>query len=122
MVSKITDPIIEALEKGRIKKFGEGARELNLAPATVKEFQQGAAYPDAARAAVKLSTPEVIVDALNRTGLSAEYQHHLNCVWGWGQIVIQGRRLNAKLDELLAQARKHKKEDEAQTKTVPVGG
>lgn len=110
MLQELTDALIDSAEEARVDKWTGKVREAKLPEKLQREVSADAKFPAPAKRGLKLSLPHAAAHALNKTGLGSEYQHEVCCVTCLAAILVQGRRLSAKLDELIESSKPAEKE------------
>jgi hypothetical protein len=116
---EFTDELVEAAEETRVKNFAAKAAEAKLPEKVGREVVKDSHFPAVAKRGLKLSTPKVAAKWLNKAGISAEYADEVTLAGSLLAIVIQGRRLIAKLDELIAAAKAPPPEPQKKTEAKP---
>jgi hypothetical protein len=112
MLKEFTDEIVNAAEDGRVMRFVTAAHQAQVPEPVLKEIAQDARFPAGFKKSVQIATPRVAAKWLNKAGISGEYADEVALVTALGAIMVQGRRLQAKLDELVALAKQPKLEPE----------
>lgn len=112
MIQQFTNEIINTLEASRVNKLTTIAREGGLPSDLVKRVREGAAYQPAAKIGLQDSVPRVACKYLNKTGVSAEYAEEVKLVGSLAAVMLQGRKLQATLEEMIEQTRKLREQNE----------
>lgn len=119
LLQELTDGIVDALEERRIEKFTGKARQAALPPELVREISQDARYPVVGKKGLKLSLPQVGAKLANKAGISAEHLPEIVLAKALTLNLISGRRLEAKLDKLIAQNEAAKAEEAKKEQKQP---
>lgn len=103
MLQELTDGIVDALEERRVEKFTAKAKQAELPDKLIREVGHDAQYPVIGKKGLKVALPQVGCKLANKAGISAE--HLPEVILGKALVLnfIHGRRLEAKLDKLIAQ-------------------
>lgn len=117
MLQELTDGIVDALEERRIEKFIGKARQAELPEKLVREIGQDARYPVVGKKGLKIALPQVGAKLANKAGISAEHLPEVILAKALTLNLISGRRLEARLDKIIAQneAAKEAERKEKQT-------
>lgn len=102
MLRQLTDAVIETLEDGRAGQLSTKAREAKLPAAVVNEIERDAAFPPVPKKMMMVSSPRVAAKWLNKSGVSAEHSDELALATSLAAILVQGKKLNQRLAELIA--------------------
>jgi uncharacterized protein YidB (DUF937 family) len=113
-LAPLFEETIDAAQAKRIKKLSEAAKEAGLGQKVAQEIAKDAEYPTAAKTALNRSGPKAVAKLLNRTGISGKYSDEGLALFGLVSIFLQGHRLEAKLDALVAEAKRLREEQEKQ--------
>ena len=107
-IKPLVEKMMEAAEQGRLAKFAAKTQQLGDMPKLIKEIQDDAHFPPEAKAMLSISLPRMAAKWLNKSGLSAEYQDEIACGTAVLLIVQHNRKIDQKLDKLIAAATKAK--------------
>jgi len=121
MLKEFTDELVDTAEQKRVNKFEAKAKEAGLSQNLVSEIRQDSHYQPAGKKTVKTSLARCGAKWLNEAGISSKYQDEVKLIAGWGAIVIQGRRLESKLDKLIELKNKKLEETAEQEQRERVG-
>ncbi len=119
MLEELTDGIVDALEERRIERFVDKARQAELPDRLVKEIGQDARYPVIGKRGLKIALPQVGAKLANKAGISAEHLPEVILAKAVTLNLISGRRLEAKLDKLIAQNEAAKAEEKKRERPLP---
>ena len=111
---------MDAAEQGRVAQFVGKCEAAKLLPKLIREIEKDAAFPKAAVVLLKRSLPRLAAKWLNKAGISAEWQDELACVTAVLLIVQHDRKLSAKLQELIAAAKREAAPKEPEKKPAPL--
>ncbi len=103
MLQELTDGIVDALEERRIEKFSGKARQAELPEKLIREISQDARYPVIGKKGLKIALPQVGAKLANKAGISAEHLPEVILAKAIALNLVSGRRLEARLDKLIAQ-------------------
>jgi hypothetical protein len=103
MLAELTDGIVDALEERRVEKFLGKARQAELPEKLVRQIGDDARYPVIGKRGLKVALPQVGAKLANKAGISAEHLPEVVLIKAMTLNLISGRRLEAKLDKLIAQ-------------------
>lgn len=103
---------LDAAESKRVKTLTEAAIEAGLGLKVAQEIAKEAEYPAAAKTALNKSGPRAVAKLMNRIGVSGKYSDEGLAVFGLVSILIQGQRLEAKIEVLIAEAKKAREEEQ----------
>jgi len=98
----LCDQLLAAVEEGRLSAFIARCTEAGLSQRLVKEIEQDARFPRAAKVLLSRSLPRLAAKYLNRAGLSAAWEDEVAVLSGIIILVQHDRRLQARLAELIA--------------------
>jgi hypothetical protein len=121
MLREFTDELIQALEDTRVSKFAGAASEAGLPKQIVTTIANDCRWPAGSKRVLQAATPRVACKYLNKSGVSAEWADEVALVTAAGSIVIQGRKLQNKIQELI-DTWKAKQAENEKTKTTPPPG
>jgi len=108
MLRSLSDELINTAEAARIAQVAGKIKEAELPEKIAREVMKDVPYKPVYKKMLMLSTPEVAAKGLNKLGISAEYKDEVTFVTSLAAILLQGRTLNAKLDELIAEVKASK--------------
>lgn len=103
LLQELTDGIVDALEERRVEKFRGKARAAELPDKLVKEISSDAQYPIIGKRGLKMALPQVGAKLANKAGISAEHLPEAILLKALTLNWLHGRRLEARLDKLIAQ-------------------
>lgn len=121
MIKDFTDELVEAMEVGRVTKFTTLARDGGLPSAAVSKIKEDSHYHRASKAGLQSSIPRLACKYLNKTGVSGEYAEEVKLVGSMTAIFLQGRKLQATLEELIEQTRKLREQNERKNQSQAAG-
>ena len=94
-------------------------KQLGDMPKLIKEIEEDAHFPEAAKVLLVTSLPRLAAKWLNHSGISAEYQDEISVMTAILLIVQHRRQTLSRLDKLIAEQKKSKepepKKDPQQT-------
>lgn len=96
------EQLIEAAEESRVGNFIGKCSEAGLTGKLVKEIQEDAHFPKAAKVLLCRSLPRLAAKWMNKSGLSAEYEDEVAVVSALLLIVQNDRKLANRLEEVIA--------------------
>lgn len=114
MVKEFSDELVAAWEEHRVSKFTSAGKEAALPEPLIRQIRTDCRFQDGSRRVVQKAIPRVACKWLNRAGVSAEYADEVALVTALGAILVQGRKLQTKLDEIIEQKRKLEDEQKKQ--------
>lgn len=88
-----------------VKRLTSKAAEAKLLPAVLKEIEKDARWSPATHTMLKQSMAPLAAKYLNKTGVSAEYQHEVTFGFAVVAILRGQSALESKLDTLIADER-----------------
>lgn len=106
MIREFTDVVVDAAEAKRVSSLTGAAREGGLPENTIKRIEKDSHYPAPAKTSLQIALPRLTAKYLNKAGISAEYADEAALLTSLGAILVQGRKLQATLDELIETNRK----------------
>lgn len=113
----LLDELIDTAEAGRVEKFRNLVAEAQFPEKVVKEISSDARMAPALKRSMQLTAPRAVAKAANRLGVSSKYSDEGILVTALLANWIQGRRLMARVEKLIAE---HKAAQEAEKKKSEV--
>jgi len=105
IIKPLVEDLLEAAEEGRVAQYAAKCKELGDMPKLIKEIQDDAHFPKAAKVLLVTSLPRLAAKWLNKSGISAEYQDELAVATAFLIIIKHDRTMSAKLDKLIEQTK-----------------
>jgi hypothetical protein len=110
-VREFTDELVDLSEAKRLSDFIDAANEAKLPKSLVAEIEKDARYPQKCKAGFKTAVAATTAKWLNRSNVSAKNKEEAALIFFGGTILLQGRRLRQKLDELIVSAKEAEEAD-----------
>lgn len=107
----LLDELIDTAEAGRVEKFRGLANEAQFPPKVASEIAGDAKYAPALKKSMQLTAPRVVARAANRIGISGRYSDEGILATALLANYVQGRRLMARLEKLIAEQKAAQKEE-----------
>jgi len=99
------EELVDAAEEGRVEKFRTVAAQGGLPEGLVKEIAGDAKYSPVMKRTICSTAPNVMAKTMNRLGVSGEYSDEAILATALTANLIQSRRLMAKLENLIEEAK-----------------
>jgi hypothetical protein len=114
----LVEKLLTAAEEGRVAQYAAKCKQLGDMPKLVKEIQDDAQFPAAAKVLLATSLPRLAAKWMNKSGISAEYQDEVACVTAILLIIQHDRKTSAKLDKLIEQTKPAKAPVKKEEQTI----
>jgi hypothetical protein len=101
----IFEELIDGAEESRVEKFRAAAVEASLPDSVVKEIAKDAAYAPAWKRTITSTAPRVTAKTMSRIGISGKYSEEAILATALVSNFVQGRRLAARLEKLIEEAK-----------------
>ena len=105
------EELIEGMEEGRVEKLRTMAFKGGLPDKLVTDVARDAKYSPVVKRTMVLTAPNVTAKAFNRIGISGKYSDEAILATALISNMVSGRRLQAKLQKLIEQNQRKKKEE-----------
>ena len=117
-IKEFTDELVDLSEAKRVSDFVAVAKEAKLPASLIRELETDAKFPAKSKAGLKTSIAACAAKWLNRSGISSKNKEEAALVFFGFGIWLQGRRLRAKLDELIQEDKDRQKKADEKAKAV----
>lgn len=117
-IKPLVEKLLTAAEEGRVAIFAAKCKQLGEMSKLIKEIEEDAHFPAAAKVLLATSLPRLAAKWLNKSGISAEYQDEVACVTAILLIIQHDRKTAAKLDKLIAQTKAPKEPEKKEEQNI----
>lgn len=116
---EFTDELVDLSETKRVSDFVAVAREAKFPESLVREIEKDAKYPLKSKTGFKSAVAGSAAKWLNKSGISAKNKEEAALIFFGAGIWLQGRRLRAKLDEMVVQEKERLEAEKKKTEVKP---
>lgn len=112
LLKPLIKEVVTGCEQSRVAKFKRIAENAEMAKGVVQQIAEDAEYVPAFKGTLLATAPRAIAKLLNRSGVSGEWSDEALCVLACVSIFVHGKRMEAKIKDLIEQSREEAKPEE----------